>query len=149
MATATNTATTTQDPDLATTIIIIIIMNRTLPAERDNCIPPPPLYLSLYRYNPLGKVTSEPPTTTLSSYTITDVFSLIDEELAIQQQQQQVSNVLIREKNKEALFTWRIIGPLIPPNFIRQRKLDISVLVEGSVSWYIYWKKSVALQFVK
>ncbi|XP_068225997.1 uncharacterized protein [Palaemon carinicauda] len=34
------------------------------------------------RYNPLGKATSKPPTTTINSYTITDVFSLIDAEVA-------------------------------------------------------------------
>ncbi|XP_071547784.1 uncharacterized protein [Panulirus ornatus] len=40
------------------------------------------------KYNPLGKVTSDPPTTTLSSYTITDVFSIIDQEVAQQQEQE-------------------------------------------------------------
>ncbi|XP_066938171.1 uncharacterized protein [Macrobrachium rosenbergii] len=38
------------------------------------------------RYNPLGKATSKPPTTTINSYTITDVFSLIDAEVANQQE---------------------------------------------------------------
>ncbi|XP_042889767.1 uncharacterized protein LOC122264784, partial [Penaeus japonicus] len=38
------------------------------------------------KYNPFGKATSDPPTTTISSYTITDVFSLIDEEPAQDQQ---------------------------------------------------------------
>ncbi|KAK7075791.1 hypothetical protein SK128_026414, partial [Halocaridina rubra] len=37
------------------------------------------------KYNPFGKVTSDPPTTTINSYTITDVFSLIDEEVGNQQ----------------------------------------------------------------
>lgn len=38
------------------------------------------------KYNPLGKETSKPPTTTISSFTITDVFSLIDEEVVHQQE---------------------------------------------------------------
>lgn len=41
------------------------------------------------KYNPFGKASSEPPTTTISSYTITDVFSLLDEEVMQQQQQQE------------------------------------------------------------
>ncbi|XP_042218674.1 mucin-5AC-like isoform X3 [Homarus americanus] len=40
------------------------------------------------QYNPLGKATSEPPTTTLSSYTITDVFSLIEQDIINQQQEE-------------------------------------------------------------
>ncbi|XP_047477083.1 uncharacterized protein LOC125030817 [Penaeus chinensis] len=38
------------------------------------------------KYNPFGKATSEPPTTTVSTYTITDVFSLIDQEIMHEQQ---------------------------------------------------------------
>ncbi|KAK8727628.1 hypothetical protein OTU49_009658, partial [Cherax quadricarinatus] len=41
-------------------------------------------------YNPLGKATSKLPTTTLSSFTITDVFSLVDDEAVLQQQQDEI-----------------------------------------------------------
>ncbi|XP_069180787.1 uncharacterized protein [Procambarus clarkii] len=46
------------------------------------------------RYNPLGKATSEPPTTTLASFTITDAFSVLDEYVL--QQQQQVNNTHVK-----------------------------------------------------
>ncbi|XP_063604573.1 serine proteinase stubble-like [Penaeus indicus] len=45
------------------------------------------------KYNPFGKATSEPPTTTVSTYTITDVFSLIDEEIMHGQQQEDYSDI--------------------------------------------------------
>ncbi|KAK8401029.1 hypothetical protein O3P69_002659 [Scylla paramamosain] len=64
----------------------------------------PKIDFSCCRYNPLGKETSEAPTTTLSSVTVTDVFSLIDEEVLQQIQQQQQEEMDYEKLNPENLI---------------------------------------------
>nr|XP_045621446.1 uncharacterized protein LOC123772386 [Procambarus clarkii] len=51
------------------------------------------------RYNPLGKATSEPPTTTLASFTITDAFSVLDEYVLQQQQQEELDYENLNPEN--------------------------------------------------